>query len=287
LFPAQSIRLIAAIASLFAASAGPASGEMSRGEDDNTRAVKIIEAPADTPAPPSGTSLAPPAVTLPPPPAALPPPPALPPSASAPLVPEAATPPKAGSYGTGPTQEPPTAPVQRKHIALGAVPIDTKAVNPAELSIELLPALDVAVGTKVSFRVTSKKPGYLILVDVDADGKLTQIFPAPNNVVGARGKPPASNHLAPGKPLHIPTSGDALAGIEYVAAPPTGVAMVVAILSDKPVQIIDLPDVPAALTGQAEAFAFLTKLAKELRIPAAGRLQEARWSFDAKFYAIR
>ena len=70
---------------------------------------------------------------------------------------------------------------------------------------------------------------------------------------------------------------------------PLGVAMIVAILSDRPVQILDLPDVPASLTGQAEALAFLTKFAKELRIPHAddGRLQEARWSFDAKFYAIR
>ena len=64
--------------------------------------------------------------------------------------------------------------------------------------------------------------------------------------------------------------------------------MVVAILSDRPVQILDLPDVPTALTGQAEALAFLTKFARELRIRAnGGRLQEARWSFDAKFYAIK
>jgi hypothetical protein len=281
---ASSIRLVAAsIAALLAASVGPAAAEMAKPEDDdNTRAVKVIEAPSDTPAPPSGPSLAPPTIALPPAPAALPPSP-LPPSATAPFVPE----PGAPSGDLGPPQRPAAIPVPRKQTALGAIPIDTKAANPAELSVELLPGVDVALGTKVSFRVTSKKPGYLILVDVDADGRLTQIFPAPNNVVGARAQRAPSNYVTPGKPLHIPTSGDSVAGIEYVAAPPTGVAMVVAILSDKPVQIIDLPDVPTALTGQAEALAFLTKLAKELRIPAGGRLQEAHWSFDAKFYAIR
>jgi hypothetical protein len=277
---ASSIRLITAVVSLFAASTGPAMTQTTGGEDDNTRAVKVIEAPAGTPAPPSGPSLAPPAV-------ALPPPSALPPSATAPVVPEPGGPPKSSDFGTSPGQRPATAPVPRKQTALGAIPIDPKVANTAELSIELLPSVDVAVGTRVSFRVTSKRPGYLILVDVDADGKLTQIFPAPNNVVGARTQRPDSNHVTPGKPLYIPTSGDVGAGIEYVAAPPTGVAMVVAILGDKPVQIIDLPDVPAALTGQAEALAFLTKFAKELRIPAGGRLQEAHWSFDAKFYAIR
>lgn len=281
---ASILRLIAA--TLVAASAGPAMAEMSRGEDDNTRAVRIIEAPAEAPGPQSAPNLAPPAVAL-PPPNAMPPAPPLPPSAVAPVTPEPGAPPKASDFGAIPAQGPEIPPVQRKKTALGAIPIDPKISNTAELAIELLPGLDVAVGTRVSFRVTSKKPGYLILVDVDADGKLTQIFPVPNNVVGARAARPNSNYVTPGKPLFVPSSGDSFAGIEYVAAPPTGVAMVVAILSDKPVQIIDLPDVPTTLTGQAEALAFLTKLAKELRIPAGGRLQEARWSFDAKFYAIR
>ena len=282
---AAILRLIAT--ALFAASVGPAMAEMSRSEeDDNTRAVRIIEAPADKPEPQSAPNLAPPAIALPPPNAA-PPALSLPPSATAPVMPEPGAPPKAGDFGASPAQRPDTAPVQRKQAALGAIPIDPKVSNTAELSIELLPGVDVAVGTRVSFRVTSKKPGYLILVDVDADGKLTQIFPVPNNVVGARAARPNSNYVTPGKPLFIPSSGANFAGIEYIAGPPTGVAMVVAILSDKPVQIIDLPDVPTALTGQAEALAFLTKLAKELRIPTGGRLQEARWSFDAKFYAIR
>ena len=199
-------------------------------------------------------------------------------------LPSTAAPPAAAA----PPPHPSDYPAQRKQTALGAIPIDSKATNPAELSVELLPGLDVAVGAKVSFRVTTKKAGYVILVDVDADGKLTQIFPAPSNLIGARAPRPNANYITPGKPLSIPTSGDGFGGIEYVAAPPTGVAMVVAILSDRPVQILDLPDIPASLTGQAEALAFLTKFARELRIPqSGGRLQEARWSFDAKFYAIR
>ena len=109
----------------------------------------MIEAPDETPSP-----------SLPAQPALQPPSAAAPPAAAAP-------PPRPSDY-----------PAQRKQTALGAIPIDTKAVNPAELSVELLPGLDVAVGAKVSFRVTTKKAGYVVLVDVDADGKLTQIFPA-------------------------------------------------------------------------------------------------------------
>jgi hypothetical protein len=66
--------------------------------------------------------------------------------------------------------------------------------------------------------------------------------------------------------------------------------MVIAILSDRPVQRVDLPDVPMSLAGRASAADYLAKLANELRIPDAsgnGRLEEPHWSFDAKFYAIR
>jgi hypothetical protein len=250
-------------AALLAAMTGAASAEMATTEDDNTRAVRIIEEPA----PPAAAA---------PPPAAVVPAPAATPSAPEPQY-------------VAPPARPLEYPAERKQVALGAIPTDTKVVNSAEVSLEFLPGLDVAAGTKVSFRVTAKKPGYLILVDVDADGKLTQIYPYPGTMTADRQPRPNGNYIKPGKPLQIPNPGDNYAGLEYVAALPAGVAMIVAILSDQPVQIIDLPDIPTALTGQAEALAFLTKFAKELRIPNAnnGRLQEARWSFDAKLYAIR
>ncbi|HYW59203.1 MAG TPA: hypothetical protein VE909_01685, partial [Xanthobacteraceae bacterium] len=41
-----------------------------------------------------------------------------------------------------------------------------KAENPAELAIEILPGANIAPGSKVSFLITTKKAGYLILVDV-------------------------------------------------------------------------------------------------------------------------
>ena len=55
-------------------------------------------------------------------------------------------------------------------------------------------------------------------------------------------------------------------GFEFVASPPLGSAMVVALLSDQPVQLIDLPDMPPSLVGQNSAVGFLSKLASELRI---------------------
>jgi len=170
---------------------------------------------------------------------------------------------------------------------IGKLNASLKVANPSALSVEILPGADIAVGSKVAFRISTKKPGYLILLDVDATGKLTQIYPTPfKTTVTARAK---ANYLVPGKPVQIPSPADGFAGFEFVASPPFGTAMVVAILSDLPVQAIDLPDIPASMTGRADALDYLTKVAGGVRIPAeaGGRLREARWSFDAKFYAIR
>jgi hypothetical protein len=47
------------------------------------------------------------------------------------------------------------------------------------VAIDIPCGADITVGSRVSFRVSTKKPGYLILVDVDAASKLTQIYPNP------------------------------------------------------------------------------------------------------------
>src|SRR5262245_46957005 len=64
--------------------------------------------------------------------------------------------------------------------------------NPAELSIEMLPETKVVVGSRVFFRISAKKPGFLILVDIDSTGKVTQIYPSPDSLMAGRGKPNAN-----------------------------------------------------------------------------------------------
>jgi Domain of unknown function (DUF4384) len=163
-----------------------------------------------------------------------------------------------------------------------------KVANAAGVSVEMRPESEVAVGTTVSFRVSTQKEGYLVLLDVDANGKLTQIYPNPQWFVTAPGARQRSNLVKPGKPVVIPDPADQ-AGFAFVASPPLGTAIVVALLSDRPVQMIDLPDVPVQLVGQLEALDHLSTMANALRIPGAqaGRLHEAQWSLAAKFYAVR
>jgi hypothetical protein len=258
---------------------------------DDTRGVRIIDGPPSAPVPAPSPLLEAPAPTLPPlvaPPSSNPTPlVAAPPPVPAPTPPAAVLAPPAAPAAPTRIAVPSAAPPEP--LDFGALQSNIKVANSAEVSIDILPGPDITVGSHVSFRISTKKPGYLILVDVDSTGKLTQIYPNSISLMANSAARQNANYVRPGKPVQIPNPADPYAGFEFVASAPFGTAMVVAILSDRPVHLVDLPDIPTSMTGQASAVAFLTKLASDLRIPEGdgGRLQEARWSFDAKFYAIR
>jgi len=143
-----SISLLAG--ALLATLSGIAIAEMATTEDDNTRAVRIIEAPDSPPvtAPLSAPAVAPApnAVAAPmPAPAASAPAPAQ--KAAAPGIYDVmSVQPKPAELGGTPAPTPLNYPAQRKQAALGAIPIDAKVANTAELSLELLPGLDIFVG---------------------------------------------------------------------------------------------------------------------------------------------
>jgi hypothetical protein len=167
-----------------------------------------------------------------------------------------------------------------RHNAMANIP------NTANVSLQMIPDRSVSVGTKISFRVTTKKPGYLLLVDIDANGNMSQIFPSPEMIV--QSQEAAANFIKPGEALLIPNSAAKKRGFEYVITSPTGEAALVAILSDRRVQILDLPDTQKPRT-EAETISYLTGWTSELRVPepGTGKLQPSNWSFDIKQYSIR
>jgi len=166
--------------------------------------------------------------------------------------------------------------------------ISIRSDNAAGLELAILPDVELAAGSKVTLRVATKKQGYLLLIDVDASGKLTQIYPNRHSLQTREARE-ALNLIKPGQALTIPNRDNPFAGFEFVAVPPAGVAMIVAILSDRPVHLIDLPDIAPPRTGHA-AFDQLAEVARKLRIAredAPGTLQEPKWSFDAKLYVVK
>jgi hypothetical protein len=165
-------------------------------------------------------------------------------------------------------------------------PTAASVPNTAGLAIEMSPDQTAGIGTKVSFRVTSKKPGYLLLIDIDAAGRMSQIFPSPELI--AQSEEAAMNFIKPGEEMLLPNSVAKKRGFEFVTTPPAGAATIVAILSDRRVQILDLPDTSEKTRSETETLNFLTEWTRQLRVPdpATGKLQQSNWSFDIKRYRV-
>lgn len=159
--------------------------------------------------------------------------------------------------------------------------------NTASVSLQILPSQTVNLGGKVTFGVTARKPGYLILVDVDAEGRMSQIFPTPELLAQSDGRD--INLVKPGVEFVVPTPAARQRGFEYVVSPPTGSAVMIAILSERRVQLLDLPDLPRKLQDQAEALSYLSAWTSELRVldNGSGKLVTNNWSFDVKSYSIK
>jgi Domain of unknown function (DUF4384) len=161
------------------------------------------------------------------------------------------------------------------------------APNTADVSLQMVPDQAVSVGEKISFRVTTRKPGYLLLVDIDPTGKMSQIFPSPEMVVQSREA--ATNFIRPGEALVIPNPAAQQRGFEYVITPPAGDAAVVAVLSDRRVQLLDLPDDAQKPRSGAETIDYLMAWTSALRVPDtdSGKLRLSNWSFDVRPYSIK
>ncbi|MBY3444046.1 trypsin-like serine protease [Rhizobium laguerreae] len=171
---------------------------------------------------------------------------------------------------------------------LAAVENTLKSDNEAGVAVDVLPGTAVSIGDKVAMRVSTKKPGYLILVDIDASGKLTQLYPNKRSMGLKPSAKSGDNRLDPARPVVVPDARNPYTGFEYVVEGPAGVGMVVAILSDKPIEVLDLPDVPTPLVGQRAAFNYVYDLARSLRIVGDDETgAQGKWSFDSKFYRIR
>jgi len=171
--------------------------------------------------------------------------------------------------------------------ALASINLNMKTDNSAGLTLDIIPGGEVIAGSKIGFRFTAKKPGYLILLNIDAAGKLSQIFPEAPTETGAVREEPCL--IKPGKPLIIPQLGSPYATFEFVADPPAGVAMFVALLSDKPVQLVDLPNTPPPAFAPADTLKYVRDQTVTLVVPNANgdQLERPKWSFDGKAYLIK
>jgi secreted trypsin-like serine protease len=144
--------------------------------------------------------------------------------------------------------------------------------NPAGLTVELVPPAPLKIGSEVRFRISTRKPGYVVLLDVTPDGKITQIFPNSRSLSSPTAGRQKSNLVNPDRPLLIPTSQ--FDRFTYVLDPPAGDGLLVAVLSDEPLKSVPVPQLPHSMERSA-AVDYVAALADELRKTFERRRREA------------
>ena len=152
--------------------------------------------------------------------------------------------------------------------------------NAAGVRLEIRPSARLRIGQAVVYRVRSGRAGHLLIVDVAADGTVTQLFPnrySERAGTGAR--------IAAGRTVAVP---NARYGFRLTAAPPAGRGAVFAVVTEDPVSLGDLLGPNRDLRPVADGQAWLLVLAERLRRPWLGDAgtRAARWSAARVAYEI-
>ncbi|CAN7725021.1 trypsin-like serine protease [Bradyrhizobium sp. LjRoot220] len=165
--------------------------------------------------------------------------------------------------------------------------------NAAGVAVSFAQGDTVKAGQVVQFKVTSAKPGYLVLIDLTPDRKMLQIYPNAMSLKSPTGGKLRSNYIEPGRVVLVPDPKNPFEGFQFSIDPPAGEGLLVAILSAEPLKSVAMPSGPTELS-QSEALEYLTKITDELSRaieivpvgPAAGPGKSRDWSFATKTYRI-
>jgi hypothetical protein len=162
--------------------------------------------------------------------------------------------------------------------------------NAASLSVAFDEGDDVGVGDAVSYRVTTRKPGYLAIFDAAPDGRLTQVFPNTRSMSTPTGSEPEAARVWPDRPLLIPDPRNPYEGFAIRIAEPRGKGVIVAVLSDQPITSLNIPAAPKAFASPQEAAVAIGRLRTELRRglrPVTDLGESPKWSVAVREYTVR
>ena len=192
--------------------------------------------------------------------------------------------------GLAPVLEGPTD-VLARDLVVGTVPDPAPAAvaesalghdNPAGVRLEMVPSSRVRLGEEMKLRVHSGRPGHLLLVDVDADEKVTPLFP--NEYSERFG---AGAEIGAGRPVEIPTP---YYGFKFIAREPVGRGILFAVVTEDPVSLDDLVSADRAFEPVADAPRWLLAIGKRLREPLMTKdgawTRTRRWSYARLNYEI-
>ncbi|RTL84512.1 MAG: trypsin-like serine protease [Hyphomicrobiales bacterium] len=170
---------------------------------------------------------------------------------------------------------------------------DPDTDNAAGIEIRFDNGDHVHLGELVSYRVTTKKAGFLVILDASPDGKLTQVFPNTRSLASPAGAGQEAAKITPDRPLLVPDYMNSYRGFNVRITGERGKGMMIAVLSDKPLKSIGVPDSPKTFTSPREAELTIEILRKELmhNLTAqagnrTGSGLKPNWSIDIEGYVV-
>ncbi len=153
--------------------------------------------------------------------------------------------------------------------------------NHADVAIRMHPGGHLRLGQEFQISVSSREPGYLVLLDINAHGEVTQLIP--NNFMDQAGR---TRFIRPRGRIVIP---DDYYGFAFEAAEPVGHGTLVAIVTEDEVALKSLLDQHRAIEVVAAPNSFLADLSHKLM--AIWNKDEtnrpANWSLATLKYEIK
>lgn len=162
------------------------------------------------------------------------------------------------------------------------------ADNAAGLEVRVEPDGPVPLDSRLQFVTQTARKGYLVLLLIEPDGDVRQIYPRLQDDGLPFGATDETNALLPGRPATIPDAANVLGNFELFAAEP-GAHAVVALLSPVPVQLVGVTDLPSDGGDVAVAVRNVLEMARGLRVaPRGGRGAPVplRWSMAVATFKV-
>ena len=144
--------------------------------------------------------------------------------------------------------------------------------------LDIHPGPRLTIGEVLSIVVESDRSGYLTLLDIDAAGRLVQIFP---NDPSLRGGVPAS--LTAGQAVTLPGRH---AGFEFQTTPPAGRGLLVAVVSDGNDRLAALTSRHKDLSVAPSPEAYLVEIREALSTASASGTNGAGWDAAILEYEV-
>jgi secreted trypsin-like serine protease len=171
-------------------------------------------------------------------------------------------------------------------------PAHAPAANPARdnaagISVSFVQGDTLKVGKVAQFKVTAQKSGFLLLIDITPDGKMTQIYPNARSLSISTGAREKSNFVEANHPVLVSNPKNPYEGFEFRTEPPFGEGLLLAILSADPLKSVPLPDAPKTM-NKDEALGYFAGLTGELNrdLEVSGVEKPRDWSFATQPYRI-